>query len=242
MEMANDMKLSVIIPAYNEEQRIGDSLERIVCFLKTQPYESEVIVVSDGSHDRTVEISRETLKGFRHRILEMLVNKGKGNAVRWGMLAGKGRYLLFTDADLSTPIEEIDRFMKYLEEGYDAVIGSRDVASSRVERHQNFLREEMGKAFNLLARIFAFRGIHDSQCGFKCFRREAAQFLFENQKIRGFGFDAEILYLAQKRGYRILETGVTWRNSPKSRVSIWRDPFMMFFDLIRIRWMHRKDR
>lgn len=240
--MATDLRLSVIIPAYNEEQRIGDSLEQIVRYLRVQPYESEVIVVSDGSCDRTVEITREKLKNFRHKVVEMVINKGKGNAVRWGMLKGEGRYLLFTDADLSTPIEEVDGFMKYLDEGFDAVIGSRSVPSSRVELHQNILREEMGKGFNLLARLFAFRGIHDSQCGFKCFKREAAKFLFENQKIEGFGFDAEILYLAQKKGYRILEAGVTWRNSPKSRVSIWRDPFMMFFDLVRIRWMHRKDR
>ncbi|MBN1689189.1 MAG: glycosyltransferase family 2 protein [Candidatus Omnitrophica bacterium] len=239
--MNSDLKLSVIIPAFNEEKRIQETLGRIVSFLHEQPYSSEVIVVDDGSTDATVQAARDKLNDFRHKILETPKNIGKGHAVRWGMLTGEGQYLLFCDADLSTPIEEVNRFMAAHEDGYDIVIASRGLKNSNVEVHQSALRETMGKVFNLCARTLVFRGIHDSQCGFKCFKHEVAKDLFEKQKILGFGFDAEIIYLAQRKGYRIFEAPVTWRNSPNSRVSIILDPIRMFLDLVRIRWLHRFD-
>ena len=155
------------------------------------------------------------------------------------MLAAKGQYLLITDADLSTPIEEVRRFLRYLEAGDDIVIGSRALEDSKIEIHQSFYREIMGRVYNLIARAFSFKGIMDSQCGFKCFKSQVAKELFGLQKINGFSFDAEILFLAQKKGYKIREEPVIWRNSSQSRVQLIRDPIAMFFDLIKIRWIHR---
>ncbi|OGX14249.1 MAG: hypothetical protein A2351_07790 [Omnitrophica bacterium RIFOXYB12_FULL_50_7] len=230
--------LSVVIPTYNEEKRLPQSLAAIQDFLKKQSYASEIIVSDDGSQDRTVALAKEFLKEFPHKILVTPHNRGKGYAVRQGMLAATGAYVLFTDADLSTPIEEVERFLARLEKDQDLVIGSRALSSSQVEIHQNFLRETMGKVFNLVAQQWAFKGVHDSQCGFKCFRREAAQKLFSLQKLDGFSFDVEIVYLAQKFGYRLLELPVIWRNSAQSRVQVFRDPLIMFWDVLRIRSLH----
>jgi dolichyl-phosphate beta-glucosyltransferase len=236
----DEIYLSVVIPAYNEELRIGRTLEKITVFLRKQPYASEIILSDDGCKDRTVDAASAGLIGFpSHQILRNARNRGKGAVVKDGMLAGKGKYLLFTDADLSTPIEEVTGFLKTLsQEGYDIVIGSRGLGQSRVEIRQNILRQSMGKIFNCMARLLSFRGIKDSQCGFKCFSREAAQNLFKRQKIQTFSFDVEIIYLAQRLGYRILEAPVIWRNSPNSRVHILRDSALMFLDLLRIRWLH----
>jgi len=230
--------LSVVIPAYNEEKRLPQSLATVMDFLKKQSYASEIIVSDDGSQDRTVAFARELLKGFPHQVLVTPRNRGKGHAVRQGMLAAMGAYVLFTDADLSTPIEEVSKFLEHLEKNQDVVIGSRALRGSQVEIHQNFLRETMGKVFNLVAQMWAFKGIHDSQCGFKCFRRETAQKIFSLQKLDGFSFDVEIVYLAQKLGFRLLELPVIWRNSAQSRVQVLRDPFVMFWDVLRIRRLH----
>ena len=230
--------LSVVIPTYNEEKRLSQTLETVLAFLKKQSYGSEVIVSDDGSRDRTVAIAKELLNGFPHQVLIAPQNRGKGHAVRQGMLTATGNYVLFTDADLSTPIEEVTRFLALLERDQDVVIGSRALPDSQVEIHQDLLRETMGKVFNLVAQIFVFKGIHDSQCGFKCFRREVAQKLFGLQKLDGFSFDVEIVYLAQKFGFRLLELPVIWRNSAQSRVQVFRDPLMMFWDVLRIRSLH----
>ena len=237
----DEIYLSVVIPVYNEGKRIGKTLDQVLVFLRSQAYRSEIIVVDDGSRDDSVRIAQEKLKGFPNRLLLSERNRGKGHAVRRGMLEASGQFVLFTDADLSVPIEGVKEFLEPLKGGYDYVLGSRALANSRVEIHQSFLREGMGKIFNRIARLFTFRGIRDSQCGFKCFTRKAAQDLFSRQRLDGFCFDAEIIYLAQKSGYRILEAPVMWRNSPQSRVKIFRDPLFMFWDLLRIRWMHRRD-
>ena len=230
--------LSVVIPAYNEEKRLPQSLAAMLAFLKKQAYASEVIVSDDGSQDRTGALAEELLNGFPHQVLVASRNHGKGHAVRRGMLAATGDYVFFTDADLSTPIEEVVKFLAYLEKDQDVVIGSRALPDSRVEIRQNFFREMMGKIFNLIAQGWAFKGVHDSQCGFKGFRREAAQKLFSLQKLDGFSFDVEIVYLAQKLGLRLLEIPVIWRNSVQSRVRVFRDPFRMFWDVLRIRRLH----
>lgn len=231
-------RLSVVIPAYNEEKRLPQSLTAMVSFLKKQPYEWEIIVSDDGSQDRTVKIAEELLREVPHQVLVTPKNIGKGYAVRQGMLAAAGKYVLFTDADLSTPIEEVTKFLASLENNQDIVIGSRALSNSQIEIHQNFFREAMGKIFNRIARLCAFKGVHDSQCGFKCFRREAARKLFGLQKLNGFSFDVEIVYLAQKHGYRLLELPVIWRNSAQSRVQVLRDPLKMFWDVLRIRSLH----
>jgi len=234
-----DIYLSVVIPAFNEEKRIGPSLSAALHFLKAQPYSSEVILVDDGSVDDTMGVAQRMLNGFPHRLLKNDVNIGKGSAVKKGVMASSGQYVLFSDADMSTPIEEVNRLLQAMKDGYDLVIGSRALSDSRVEIHQSTLRESMGRIFNLVARFFSFKGIQDSQCGFKCFSRDAAKHLFGRQKIHGFSFDAEILYLAQKKSYRILEMPVLWRNSPQSRVRIMSDSLAMLIDLVKIRWLHR---
>lgn len=230
--------LSVVIPAYNEEKRLPQSLAAVVAFLQSQPYTSEIVLSDDGSQDRTISLAEEFLRDFPHQILKVPQNRGKGHAVRQGMLAATGDYVLFTDADLSTPIEEVTGFLERLEKDQDVVIGSRALPDSRVEIHQNFLRESMGKIFNFIAQRWTFKGVHDSQCGFKCFRREAARKLFSLQKLDGFSFDVEIVFLAQKLGFRLLELPVTWRNSTQSRVQVLRDPLVMFWDVLRIRRLH----
>ncbi len=236
----NEPFLSVIVPAYNEANRLGSTLEKIVSWLRIQNYASEVVVVDDGSTDATVEVAKNKLAGFHHVVLLNGINQGKGYSVKQGMLAGKGKVLLFTDADLSTPIEECARFLKLLEQGpYDCVIASRALPGAQIEIHQNALRELMGRVFNKIASCLSFKGISDSQCGFKCFSQKAAKDLFSRQKLKGFSFDAEILFLAQKLGYRVLETPVIWRNSAQSRVRMISDPLAMFSDLVRMRWIHR---
>lgn len=232
-------KLSVIIPAFNEEKRIGRTLDQVIAFLRQKSFSSEIIVVDDGSADKTIEVCESILGSFPHKLIRNPENRGKGYVVRQGMLLAEGEFVLFTDADLSTPISEVDRFLVSLAGEYDVVIGSRALEGSQIEVRQNSLRETMGKVFNWCARLISFKGIHDSQCGFKCFTKKAAKDLFSRQKLDGFSFDAEILFLAQKRGYKILETPVVWRNSFQSRVQILRDPVSMFVDLLRIRWIHR---
>lgn len=236
-----EVELSVIIPAYNETARLGTTLHKVTQFLKQRNLNAEIILVDDGSSDGTADTARPILSKFPGEIIRFSRNQGKGAAVKAGMLKGRGRYLLFTDADLSTPIEEVERMIGYLRAEYDMVLGSRALDRSKVEIRQNFLREAMGKIYNRIAQFLIFKAVKDSQCGFKCFTRKAAKDLFSRQQIKGFSFDAEIVYLAQKGGYRILELPVFWRNSTQSKVSILWDPILMFIDLLRIRWLHRKD-
>lgn len=235
------MKFSVIIPAYNEEHRIGQTLRAIDEFIRARNLDCELIVVDDGSSDRTAEVVRQEfaeMGGGNRRLLLNGRNRGKGFSVRRGMLEARGDFLLFSDADLSTPIEELDKLKTAMDEGCDIAIGSRSVPGSRVEIHQNFMREMMGKIFNRIARFLTFRAIQDSQCGFKGFKREAAYDLFGSSRIDGFSFDAEILFLAQQRGYKVKEIPVIWRNSSASKVEILRDPIKMLWELFLIRVWH----
>jgi dolichyl-phosphate beta-glucosyltransferase len=230
--------LSVVIPAYNEEPRIEKTLERVYRYLSRKEYPFEVIVVDDGSTDSTINVA----KGFTAplgclRIFENGTNRGKGFSVRKGVEHARGDYILFSDADLSTPIEDLEKlFPKLLEEGYDIAIGSRALRGSDVRVHQPWYREGMGKVFNKMVRMFTLRGFKDTQCGFKLFEASAAKDIFPRQKIERFSFDVEALYLARKKGYRVAEVPITWYNSPRSRVSIAADPFQMFMDVIRIRY------
>ncbi len=226
--------LSVVIPAYNEETRLGPTLARIKEYLSAQSYHSEILVVDNASSDRTSEAAREA--GAKV-IAEP--QRGKGAAVRRGMLAAQGEYVLFSDADLSTPIEEVEKLMQALNKGYDVAIASRGLPASRLPVRQPWYRELVGRIGNVLVRLVAVRGIRDTQCGFKLFPRELAQKLFGAQRMTGIAFDMEILFLAQRLGLRIAELPVTWVDSPETRISRVRDSLDALKDLVRIRlgWM-----
>jgi len=235
---ARPVHLTVVVPAYNEEKRVGPSLEAILRYLERRVFPFEIVVVNDGSRDQTAQLSREILAGCEHHtVIDRKFNRGKGYSVRQGMLAGNGRFLLFSDADLSTPIEELEKLLPPLESGSVQVsIGSRALGGSEVEVHQPWWRETMGKGFNLFVRAIALGGLRDTQCGFKCFTREAAQSIFSVARIDGFGFDVEALYLARKFGFGTREIPVRWINSPDSRVHPLSDASRMLADLLRIRF------
>lgn len=233
------MRLSFVIPLYNEEKRIEKTIREIVAFREKLPYSSEWIFVDDGSTDATEQLGRQALGNSDYRWIRFERNLGKGRAVQRGILEAEGDVIFFTDADLSTPLAEFELLLKALQEGYDMAIGSRSIPGSRVLVHQSWLREGMGKTFNLMARALTFKQIRDSQCGFKAFHREIAHRLFPLQKIAGFSFDAEMIYLAQRAGLKVAEIPVTWLNSKASKVRMVRDSLSMLVDLFRIRWLHR---
>ena len=235
MGTAPSCHLSVVIPTYNEEKRLGNTLERLGQYLAAQPYDSEVLIVDDGSSDRTIEIAEYAHLAGRLRVVRHEVNRGKGAAVRTGMSAAQGRFALFSDADLSTPIAEIEKFWPRFEAGFDVVIGSRGLRDSQIEVHQNLLREMMGRTFNLLVRLFVVPGIHDTQCGFKMFSRRAVDALFPDCRLDGWAFDVELLAMAASKGLRVAEVPVRWINSPDTRVRALCASSQMFADLLRLR-------
>ena len=231
-------QVSIVIPAYNEERRIGRTLERICAWQPATCTVREVLVVDDGSRDGTVALVERLAGGGPIRLLRNPSNRGKGFSVRHGVLAAQGEAILFSDADLSTPVEELDRLVPALDRA-PVVIGSRAVADSRLEVHQPLYRELSGRAFNRFVQAAVLPGIHDSQCGFKLFERAAARDIFERLTIDGFGFDIEALYLARRLGHAVAEVGVRWIDDPDSKVTLLRDAPRMFADLARVRWRHR---
>jgi glycosyltransferase involved in cell wall biosynthesis len=226
--------LSIIIPAHNEEHRLPESLNRIFRFLDTQSYEAEVLVVENGSSDRTAEIA----SGFcaDHPNLRVLRESqaGKGLAVRRGMLSAQGEYRFICDADLSMPIEEVNRFLPSRLGDFDIAIGSREVPGA-VRYNEPLYRHLIGRGFNWLVRLLTIPAIQDTQCGFKCFRAPVAQDLFTRQVLDGWTFDVEVLFIAQRFQYRIVEVPIPWYFNPGSRVRLLRDTWVMFSDLFRIR-------
>jgi len=229
--------LSLVIPAYNEERRLPPTLEHVKQYLAVQGYPSEIIVVDNNSKDATAEVARRA--GV---IVLCEPRRGKGAAVRTGMLAAKGEYVLFSDADLSTPIEEVEKLMAALRAGHDIAIGSRALPESHLPVRQPWYRELVGRAGNLLVRMMAVHGIADTQCGFKLFPRETARRLFGAQRMTGIAFDMEVLFLAQRLGLKIAEVPVTWIDNPDTRISRVRDSADAIKDLIRIRitWLLRR--
>jgi dolichyl-phosphate beta-glucosyltransferase len=227
------VRLSIVIPAYNEEKRIGLTLWQIDSYLAKQPYDSEIIVVDDGSADYTADY---VCSGFPNvRVIAYGRNRGKGYAVKTGMLAASGDYRLFCDADGSTPITDLDLFWPHFDAGADIVIGSRSLPESCVIVRQHPIRENMGRIFNLFVKLLVVGDYIDTQCGFKGFTAKSAELLFARQRLERFSFDAEILYIARKHGLRVAEVPVQWCNSPHSRVGMVADPARMFWDLIHIR-------
>ena len=235
-----DIFLSVVIPAYDEEERIVGTLNKIGDYLRRQKYTSETIVVDDGSRDRTAELAAAAIREMKNaQIVRLPKNLGKGAAVKEGILQARGNWILFSDADLSTPIEELEKFLPWIDGGCDVVIGSRALPESDIQIRQFFVRELMGKVFNVFVRLMIIKGIRDTQCGFKLFRREAARHVFPRVKTKGFGFDVEALYLCRCLGYRIQQVPVVWRNSPPSKVKIVKGSLRMFLDLMKIRRLHK---
>ncbi|HUS15356.1 MAG TPA: dolichyl-phosphate beta-glucosyltransferase [Chloroflexia bacterium] len=233
---APEPRLSVVIPMYNEAARMRNSLPSLLSYLAAQPYSYEVIAVDDGSADNTVALARELLAAVPdHRVIETRPNRGKGHALRAGMPASRGQFVLFTDADLSTPPAELEKFWPWLEQGVDVVIGSRKMAGAVLVRRQPWLRERMGKVFTWLSDRLATRDISDVTCGFKVFTRPAAHDLFRRGRLNDFSFDAEILFLAQRRGYTIKEVPVTWHDERGTTVRLVRDAMRALRGLLRIR-------
>ena len=238
---AGDPELSIVIPAYNEELRLGRALARIHDYFRSGrlPLEAlEIIVVDDGSTDGTARIAHEWATaghqvGFR--LLSNGQNRGKGYSVRRGMLEARGRVALFTDADLSAPIEESEKLLAAVAT-HEVAIGSRAIDRSLVSVHQSVFRENAGIIFNKFVRAFTGLPLHDTQCGFKAFVREPCQIVFEQQRIEGFGFDPEVLFLAQRHGLRTAEVPVRWAHDPATKVHVLRDSLLMFGDLMHIRW------
>jgi dolichyl-phosphate beta-glucosyltransferase len=228
--------VSVIVPAYNEERYIRKTISETGDLLRKKFKSFEIIIVDDGSRDNTYNAASGLAGEIKNlKILRNTKNRGKGYSVRKGMLSAVSEWVAFMDADLSTPLSELDKFVACLKNGSDIAIGSRALRGSEILKKQGFLRRNMGKAFNLFVQGFLFTGIRDTQCGFKCFKREAALRLFGLQRLRGFCFDAEILYIAKKHGIRIKEIPVTWVNREDSRVSLIGSPLAMFLDIFRIR-------
>ncbi len=232
--------LSLVIPAYNEAGRLPPNLEKIAAWAQGQSRTVDLILVDDGSTDGTAELARQVLAD-RLPLLTLTnqPNRGKGYSVRRGMLEAGGQAALFTDADLSTPIQEADRLVAALEAGADVAIGSRTAKGSHIELHQPWYRELAGRTFGLVTRLIALPGISDSQCGFKCFRREAAQAIFPHQTLQGWAFDVELLVIARKLSYQVAQVPVAWYNDPASKVHMLTDGPRMVADMLRARWRHR---
>jgi dolichyl-phosphate beta-glucosyltransferase len=224
--------LSVVVPAYNEARRLPATLASVRTYLRDVDREHEIVVVDDGSTDTTAEVARAARDDVR--VLRHEPNRGKGCAVRRGMLAATGARRLMTDADLSTPIEELAKLEAEIERGFDVAIGSRAVAGAVIEVHQSAYREAMGRLFNRLVQALLLPGLCDTQCGFKLFTARAAEEAFSSCRLDGFSFDVEALYVARRRGLRVAEVPVVWRNDTASRVSLGGGS-AAFVDLVRIR-------
>jgi glycosyltransferase involved in cell wall biosynthesis len=228
--------VSIVVPAFNEAARIGDSIRKIDRYMRNSKYGLELLIVDDGSSDKTAEIIK-CHSSQRLRFVQNDSNHGKGYTVRQGVLAATGRYVLFTDADLSAPIQELDKLLEVAtKEKVDIVIGSRALDRKYIERHQSRFREFGGTVFNLMVRLLLGLQLRDTQCGFKLFHRARSRKIFEQQTTYGFGFDPELLFLAKRNGLTIRETPVRWSHAEGSKVNLLRDGIRMFVDLVRIRW------
>lgn len=244
--MSNDQPLlSIVVPAYNEEHRLPTTLEAIIAYLREQDYPSELIIVDDGSSDGTVQVVEKFMQGYPDLKLIRNDHRGKAYAVRTGVLTAEGQYVIFTDADLAVPIEETDKALAALMDGYDVVIGSREALGAQ-RYNEPFYRHLMGRVFNFIVRLLALPGLQDTQCGFKGLSHEVAQDLFRRLRLYGAdagtikggavtGFDVELLFLARKRGYSIKEVPVQWYYGSHAKVNPLRDSWRNFKDVLRVR-------
>lgn len=233
--------ISIVIPAYNEERRLPATLDSVLDYLRQATFSSaEVLVVDDGSRDGTALVARDFASRYPEvRLLENPGNRGKGYAVRHGMLKAKGDWILFSDADLSAPIAELDKLLAAARErGARVAIGSRALDRSLIKIHQSVFRENAGRIFNLCMRLVTGLPLWDTQCGFKLFEAGAAREIFRRQKLDGFSFDVEALFLARKLGFRTIEVPVRWSHTEGTKVSMFSDSLLMFVDLFQVRWNH----
>ncbi len=226
--------LSLIIPAFNEEKRLPNTLQQVADFIGTQKYLSEVLVIENGSQDATLEIAQVFARAHQGFTVRHTNARGKGLAVRTGMLAARGEFRMMLDADLSMPIQQIERFIPWLNKGTDIVIASRE-APGAVRYNEPSYRHLGGRVINTVIRLFALPGLQDTQCGFKCFKAAVADDLFSKQTMDGWSFDIEVLYIARRRGYAIVELPIPWFYSEQSHVDPLPDTLHMFFDIVRIR-------
>jgi dolichyl-phosphate beta-glucosyltransferase len=230
-------KYSIVIPAFNESARILATLQSVVSCVRTKGWSAEVIVVNDGSRDSTADVVREFAKNAPEvRLVENPGNRGKGYSVRSGLLQALGEVVMFTDSDLSAPIEEAERLFAAIEQGADIAIGSRWLESGRQTHRQPLYRQFFGRCFNAVTRGVMGLRFADTQCGFKAFTRAAAQTVFQLQTIERWGFDPEILFIALKRGYRVVEVPVSWAHDERSRMSYLKDGMKMLEEIAIIRW------
>jgi dolichyl-phosphate beta-glucosyltransferase len=230
------MYLSVIIPAYNEEHRIGKTLESVDAFLARQSYDYEILVVNDGSRDGTGALVRSYEAKIKNlRLVDNKINHGKGYGVRQGMLEATGDYRLFMDADNSTAVDHVEKFLPYFSEGYDIVIGSRRINGSDIAVKQSPLRDFLGGVFRFIVHIIVPLGVTDSQAGFKVFSRKAAEAIFPKQKIMRWAFDVEILALAKNMKFKIKETPIRWLNDAESKVKL-SGMINMLLEVLEVRW------
>lgn len=225
--------LSVIIPAHNEEHRLPGTLDQIFAFLEQQSYTYEVIVIENGSEDRTLEVARSYQELYGNLRVLQEFERGKGLAVQRGMLDACGVYLFMCDADLSMPVAEINRFLPPVLEDFDIAIASREALGS-VRYNEPQYRHLGGRAVNTMIRLLALPGLNDTQCGFKCFRAPVAQDIFRLQTLKGWSFDIELLYIARRRGYRIVEVPISWYFNPDSKLRAVQDAIKMFLDIFRV--------
>lgn len=232
--------LSLVFPAFNETERLPGTLEKSVGYLKGAGYTFEIIVVDDGSSDGTSDAARSHMegKGIDFRIITLEENRGKGYAVKAGIESAKGEIVFFSDSDLSTPIEELEKLLPFFERGWDIVIGSRGMRESDHRVRQPLYRELSGRFFNVWVRLLALPGIMDTQCGFKGFSRKTIEPITSRQRLFGFAFDVEILFIASRLGYSIKEVPVTWRDDRRTKIKLFRDALGMFLDILKIRFMH----
>lgn len=233
--MNHQTEVSLVIPLYNEEKRVGRGVQNILNFLDQEEFSWELILVDDGSTDRTIAITQQLMRGRKNTRVLPGRHLGKGGAIKRGVLASRGEWVIFLDIDLATPIQELTKFMR-IRKNFDVIIGSRKMKGAQVEIHQSTFREFGGRVFTWLTNRIVTSGISDITCGFKLFRGTMARQLFSKLKLSGWSFDAEVLYLAQKAGARIKEVPVRWRDDPQTRVKLLRDTLESFFGLLKIRW------
>ena len=234
--MALTPDLSIVIPAYNEESRIGPTIRDIVSYCRSRKRAFEVLLVDDGSRDGTTSVGRTLCEEFPElRVIRLAANHGKGYAVRTGVVNAIGRLVLFADADGATPIDQIERLESAIESGADVAVGSRALRAAGVQVRVKLYRHLIGRTFHLLVEWLADGGVKDTQCGFKLFRSTVAQDLFSRMRMNGFSFDVEVLVMARRRGFRIAEVPVNWTHQPGSKVRLTLDSLQMAADLVRIR-------